>query len=431
MVNCLFFRRLTPWHAALLVLACLAGQAAHAEFSVDISGVGARQLPIAIAELKNQAQSPQAVSKIVADDLRRSGLFRVINANDPGLDEGSQAAATAWRARGADTLLAGSVNGLADGRFDVRYRLWDAVSGKELLGQSLVVPPADLRLAAHRIADAVYEKITGDKGVFSTRIAYVSKVGGHYSLWVADADGEAAQAALNSNAPIISPAWSPDGRSVAYVSFEAGKAVVYAQRIASGERRVIANFKGSNSAPAWSPDGQRMVVTLTKDGLSQLYVTNTNGEGVQRLTNSDGIDTEAVWSADGQWIYFVSDRGGSPQIYRVSPQGGSAQRMTFTGDYNISPTVSADGRWLAYIARQSGAFKLQLMDLQNGAVTALTDTQHDERPSFAPNSRLIIYATRVQGKDALMTTTLDGQIKAQLNTPKSDVREPAWGPYGR
>ena len=404
--------------------------AARAEFRVEISGVGARQLPIATAAFAGNA--PQPVVQIVNADLERSGLFRVLDASDQHLDESSQGAAIGWRGRGADSLLAGSVNALADGRYDVRYRLWDTVNGLELLGMSLVVPPTDMRLAAHRIADAIYEKLTGDKGVFSTRIAYVSKAGGQYGLWVADADGEAAQAALNSRSPIISPAWSPNGQSLAYVSFEAGKAVVYAQHIASGQRKVLANFKGSNSAPAWSPDGQSLVVTLTKDGLSQLYLVHPGGEGgPQRLTVSDGIDTEATWSADGKTIYFVSDRGGGPQIYRIAASGGSAQRVTFAGDYNISPSLSADGRWLAYISRQGGGFKLQLMDLQGGAVTALTDTLNDERPSFAPNSRLIIYATRVQGRDALMTTTLDGQIKARLNTPKSDVREPAWGPYGR
>lgn len=402
-----------------------------ADFEVDISGVGATQLPIAIAAFRGQAQLPQPVSDIVGADLQRSGVFRLIDTSGQQLDESSQSAAQSWRARGADSLLAGSVSPLADGRYDVRYRLWDTVLGKELLGVSLVVPPAELRLAAHRIADAVYEKLTGIKGVFSTRIAYVTKGGGRYTLWVADADGDAAQSALGSHAPIISPAWSPDGQSLAYVSFEAGKAVVYTQHIATGQRKLVANYRGSNSAPAWSPDGRRLIVTLSKDGLSHLYVMSPDGENLQRLTHSDGIDTEGVWSPDGQWIYFVSDRGGSPQIYRMPAQGGDAQRVTFTGNYNISPSLSPDGRWLAYIARQSGNFKLQLMDLQNGTVTGLTNTLDDEHPSFAPNSRLIMYATRENGRSELMTTTLDGQIKARLNTPNAVVREPAWGPYAR
>ena len=416
-------------------LVALAGAAvagpALAQFRVEVTGVGLTQLPIAIAPFRGEADVPQKIASIVQADLERSGQFRAVDGGAPGLDETSHPDLSPWRQKGADSLAVGSITRLADGRFDVRYRLWDTVLGKELLGVRLVVPPAELRLAAHRIADAVYEKLTGIKGVFSTRIAYVTKGGGCYTLWVADADGDAAQSALGSHAPIISPAWSPDGQSLAYVSFEAGKAVVYTQHIATGQRKLVANYRGSNSAPAWSPDGRRLIVTLSKDGLSHLYVMSPDGENLQRLTHSDGIDTEGVWSPDGQWIYFVSDRGGSPQIYRMPAQGGDAQRVTFTGNYNISPSLSPDGRWLAYIARQSGNFKLQLMDLQNGTVTGLTNTLDDEHPSFAPNSRLIMYATRENGRSELMTTTLDGQIKARLNTPNAVVREPAWGPYAR
>ena len=334
-----------------------------------------------------------------------------------------------WRQKAADSLVTGSVTRLADGRFDVRFRLWDVVKGQDLGGQSYVVPQGDLRLAAHRIADFIYEKLTGEKGVFSTRIAYVTRAGGRHTLWVADADGENAQSALASPEPIISPAWSPSGNQLAYVSFESRKPVVYVHDVSSGRRRLIANFRGSNSAPAWAPDGRTLAVTLSRDGGSQLYTIDANGGEPRRLMQGGSIDTEPAFSRDGKSIYFVSDRGGAPQIYRVGVSGGSAERVTFNGSYNISPALSADGRWLAYVSRVGGAFKLQLMELATGTVTSLTDTNADESPSFAPNSRLIVYATQLQGREALMTTTLDGKIKARLAGKGGDIREPDWGPF--
>ncbi|HMW23993.1 MAG TPA: Tol-Pal system beta propeller repeat protein TolB [Burkholderiaceae bacterium] len=403
-----------------------------AQFRVEISGVGATQVPISVLRLRDEERAPVQLSAVVRADLERSGLFKLIDGAGTVMDETGRPSFGDWRGKGCDALAAGSVARLADGRFDVRYRLWDVVKGSDLAGQAVAVPKDDLRLAAHRIADEIYQKLTGESGVFSTRIAYVSKTAGRYTLWVADADGEGAQVAVAGPEPIISPAWSPDGRTLAYVSFEARKAMVYVQEVASGKRRVIAGFKGSNSAPAWSPDGTRLVVTLTRDGLSQLYGMNRNGEDLQRLTNSNAIDTEATYSPDGKSIYFVSDRGGGPQIYRMPARGGNAERVTFNGAYNISPAISPDGRYMAFVTRLNGnTFRLALMDLGSGTVTTLTDTSDDESPWFAPNSRLIIYASRAGGRDVLMTTTLDGSIKARLNAPQADVREPVWGPYGR
>ncbi len=403
----------------------------HAQFRVEISGVGARQLPIAIARFRDEDKTTQSLSTIIRADLERSGVFLGIN-NAALLDETVTPEMNEWRKKGADALVLGSVSRLADGRFDVRFKLWDVVKGKELAGQSNAVAPADLRLAAHRIADYIHEKLTGEKGVFSTRIAYVTRSGSRFALRVADADGEGGQVALNSPEPIISPAWSPDGRELAYVSFESQKAVVYAQDVSSGKRRVIASFRGSNSAPAWSPDGQWLAATLSRDGGSQIYVMGRNGENPRRVTNSQAIDTEPVFSPDGKQLYFVSDRGGGPQIYRTTLSGGAVERITFTGGYNISPALSPDGRYLAYISRQGGAFRLYLSDLGgNGGPVALTDSSDDESPSFSPNGRLVIYATRSQGRDVLMTTTLDGKIKAKLVSTTADVREPVWGPYAR
>ena len=400
-----------------------------AQFRVEVSGIGMTQLPIAVSAFRGEDAAPQKIAAIVQADLERSGQFRGLDASGPTMDELSRPELTQWRQKGADTLLAGSVSRLADGRYDVRFRLWDVARGQDLGGQSYAVTQADLRQSAHRVADFVYEKLTGEKGVFSTRIAYVTKVGARYNLWVADADGENAQSALTSPEPIISPAWSPNGSQLAYVSFESRKPVVYAHEVATGKRRLLANFRGSNSAPAWSPDGRTLAVTLSLDGGSQLYAIDANGGEPRRLAQSSSIDTEPAYAPDGRHIYFVSDRGGSPQIYRMPATGGNAERVTFTGSYNISPAISPDGRWLAYISRVNGAFKLHVMELASGTTTAITDSGTDESPSFAPNSRLIVYATQNQGREALMTTTLDGKLKARLAGQGGDIREPDWGPF--
>lgn len=410
-------------------LMLITGVPVQAQFRVDVSGIGLNQLPIAVTTFRGEDGAPQKVGAIVQADLERSGQFRSVETAGAALDEGSRPDVAAWRQKGADSLVTGSVSRLADGRYDVRFRLWDVVRGQDLGGQSYAVTQADLRLAAHRIADFIYEKLTGDKGAFSTRIAYVTKAAQRYQLWVADADGENAQSALASPEPIISPAWSPNGSQLAYVSFESRKPVVYTHDVGTGKRRLIANFRGSNSAPAWSPDGRTLAVTLSRDGGSQLYAIDASGGEPRRLAQSSSIDTEPAYTPDGKNIYFVSDRGGAPQIYKMPSSGGNAERVTFTGSYNISPTISPDGRWLAYISRVSGAFKLHVMELAGGAVNAITDTSADESPSFAPNSRLIVYATQQQGREALMTTTLDGKLKARLSGQSGDIREPAWGPF--
>ncbi|MFI4930605.1 MAG: Tol-Pal system beta propeller repeat protein TolB [Burkholderiales bacterium] len=417
------------WLAGALAAGALHG-VARAQFRVEISGVGATQLPVGVTKFREEDKSGQSISGIVRADLERSGVFRIVDSAGD-FDETSRPNYTEWRGRGADALVAGSAARLADGRFDVRFKLWDVVKGVDLGGQAYAVLTADLRLTAHRIADTVYEKLTGDKGVFSTRIAYVTRVANRYTLRITDADGEGGQVALNSTQPIISPAWSPDGKSLAYVSFESGKAVVWAQDVATGDRRAIANFRGSNSAPTWSPDGGTLAVTLSRDGISQIYLMDPTGGNLRRITQSSAIDTEPVFTPDGKQIYFVSDRGGSPQVYRVSASGGNPERVTFTGSYNISPALSPDGRTMAYVNRNGAEFKVMTLDLGGGAVRAVSDTVDDESPSFAPNGKLIIYATRAQGRDVLMTTTLDGRIRTRLLSSGVDVREPIWGPFGR
>ena len=419
-----------PRRRFITALGALSTAPALAQFRVEISGVGATQVPIVVAALRGETSASVALSTVVRADLQRSGLFAPRDAG-MALDERSNISAAEWRGRGADALVAGSVTKLADGRFDVRFKLWDVVKGEELLGTSRVVLEADLRLAAHRIADEVHEKLTGERGIYSTRIAYVVKSGKRFALHVTDADGERVQIALASAEPIISPTWSPDGRELAYVSFETQKAVVWAQDVASGVRRVVADFKGSNSAPAWSPDGQQLAVALSRDGFTQLFVTPRIGGTPHRLTSSLAIDTEPVFTPDGSSIFFVSDRGGGPQIYRMAAGGGAPERMTFTGAYNISPAISPDGRMLAYVTRQGSAYRVALQELGSSNVQTVTDTVDDESPSFSPNGRLLLYATRQQGRDVLMTTTLDGRIKTRLLSSGTDMREPAWGPFNR
>ena len=405
-----------------------------AQFRVEISGVGVTQLPIAVAAFRGDDAAPQKLGAIVMADLERSGQFKKIDTAGVSLDETSQPNISQWRQKTADYLVIGSTTRLADGRYDARFKLWDVVRGQDMGGQSYVVAAPELRAAGHKIADFIYEKLTGDKGIFSTRIAYVTKAGTRYNLWVADSDGEGASSALASPEPIISASWSPSGTQLAYVSFESRKPVVYVHNVLTGQRKLVANFRGSNSAPAWSPDGKTLALTLSRDGSSQIYGMDSNGGEPRRLSASSSIDTEPLYTPDGKAIYFVSDRGGGPQIYRMPAAGesaGKAERVSYTGSYNISPSMSPDGKKLAYISRIGGAFKLHVMDLAGGATTAITDTGADERPSFAPNGKLIVYATQQGGKEALMTTTLDGRIKARLGSQGGDIREPHWGPFAK
>jgi TolB protein len=420
--------------AALLL--CFA-TAAGAQLSIEITGAGAQRIPIAIVPFAGEGalgdSAGASISAIVRADLERSGLLRAIEVPtlNPPPTEASSVNFAEWRARQADALVLGSVAARPDGRFEVRFKLFDTVKSADLSGVAYTLSRAQVRATAHRIADFVYEKLTGEKGVFATRIAYVVKRGNRFELQIADADGAGAETALASFEPIVSPAWSPDGRRLAYVSFENKKPVVYVHSLADGKRQVAANFKGSNSAPAWSPDGARLAVSLSRDGGSQLYLINADGSNVRRLTQSDGIDTEPVFSPDGQTLYFTSDRGGSPQIYRMPAGGGEAQRVTFEGSYNVSPRISPDGRVLAYIARNAGKFQVATLDLASRQTQVLTDSDKDESPSFAPNGRMILLATVIGGRGVLSAVSADGRIKQRLTVQAGDVREPAWGPYTR
>jgi TolB protein len=409
----------------------LAAASASAQLSIEITGAGAQRTPIAVVPFAGEGALPPPVSAIIRSDLERSGLFRTLEVPslNPPLNEASAVNYADWRARLADALVVGSLVALPNGRFETRVRVDDVVKLARLGAVALPTAKDNLRAVGHRAADYVYEKLTGEKGVFSTLIAYVVKRGSAYELQIADADGLGDQTILKSNEPIISPAWSPDGKRIAYVSFENKKPVVYVHSIAEGKRTVAANFRGSNSAPAWSPDGSRLAVTLSREGGSQIFVMAPNGSGLRRLTQSQAIDTEPRYSPDGRWIYFTSDRGGTPQIYRMSATGGEPQRLTFEGSYNVTPRPSPDGKTLAYIARNDTKFQVALLDLNNRQVQIITDSDRDESPSFSPNGRMILLATVVNGRGVLSAVSADGRVKQRLTTPAGDVREPAWGPF--
>jgi TolB protein len=430
----------TPPAKALLrnfVCACLAvwfllfASSARADLSLEFTTEGVRQIPIAVLPFGQEVQLTALFTPVILADLQRSGLFRAV---DPGgvtpvPTEPGQLRLADWRARKAEHVLVGSVARLADGRLEVRFHLVDAVTEAQRLALAWTIAPGQVRGTAHRIADAVYENLIGERGVFSTKIAYIVKGGGRYQLKVADADAFNEQTVLASREPIISPRWSPDGTRMAYVTFELKRPAVVVQNLATGARKVVAKFKGDNSAPAWSPDGKRLALTLSRDGIAQIYTMDAEGtEAPRRVMSTRAIDTEACFTPDGQFLLFTSDRGGSPQIYRVPVEGGTAQRLTFTGNYNVSPRLSPDGRKMVFVQQSGAAFRVMLQELDTGQLQTLTDTTLDESPSFSPNGRMILYATRIGGRGALALVSADGRVRQRFTTQAGDVYEPAWGP---
>lgn len=399
-----------------------------AALTIEISGGGAQQIPIAIVPFGGKTQ--ENLSNIIGADLRRSGLFRVLEtggvASQP--TDISQIKYAEWAALQAQAIAVGNVEQLPGNRLKVSFKLADVLKQNQLAGVEYNITPNQLRLTAHKIADVIYQKLTGEGPMFASRIAYITKVKGRYALQVADADGENPQTVVSSNEPIISPAWSPDGTKIAYVSFEKKKPIIFVQSLMTGQRLTLANFKGNNSAPAWAPDGSKLAIVLTYGANSQVYTINADGTGLKLITKSNSIDTEPNWSPDGKWVYFSSDRGGKPQIYKVSAIGGEAQRVTFDGPYNLSPRFSPDGKSLAMIRNDGGRFRVALQDVASGQVQVLSDGGQDESPSFAPNGRVILYATRVGGKGALAAVSADGRVKQRLSETGGDIREPAWGP---
>ena len=417
------------WACGLLMLvtSLIAIQPAHAQLRVDISGVGATQYPIAIADFAGSPQG-QAVAEVIRADLSRSGQFQLINAAGANLNTESTIDYDQWRNRGANYLAYGSIT-QSGGQYSVSYRLVDSARKSQLDGVAFTGTEKELRRISHQIADRIYEKITGVRGVFSTRIAYVLQTGNNYELQIADADGQNPQVMLRSKQSIISPAWSPDGKRLAYVSFESGKPVVYIQTLATGQRFPIANFKGNNSAPAWSPSGGQMAIVLSRDSISQIYTINPDGSGLRRVMRSPLIDTEPQYTPDGGSLVFTSDRGGSPQIYKVAIGGGEAQRVTFNGSYNVSPHMSPDANSLVYVTRRGGAFRIAMQNMASGSEQLLTNGPDDQSPSFAPNSMQILYSSVQGGRSVLAVVSVDGRVRQTLSALNGKVREPTWGPF--
>ncbi|MEQ1533223.1 MAG: Tol-Pal system protein TolB [Sideroxydans sp.] len=401
-------------------------QMANAELSIEISGAGEHQTPVSVVRFAGEEGGTQSISEIISNDLLRTGLFKLIHPAGRAPHVMSEVKYVDWY--GVEAIVMGSITLQEGGNMLVTFSLLDMVRRSELLKLTVSAPQDQGRAIAHGIADRVFERLTGTPGVFSTRIAYVNRDKGHYRLVVADSDGYGEQDLLNSREPIMSPAWSPDGAKIAYVSFEERRAIVYVQSLSTRERRVVADFPGSNSAPAWSPDGKKLAVVLTRDDTSQIYVMNADGTGLKRITFSDAIDTEPTFSVDGKFLLFASDRGGTVQIYRVAAEGGAATRMTYETGNSFSPRFSPDGKSFAYTLFNGGKFYIVVNDLGTQQVQYLSNGGWDKKPSFAPNGKLILFATEVQGRGILASVSSDGRVKQKLAAQRGDIREPVWGP---
>ena len=410
-----------------IVLLCVA-MSARAELTIEITGAGEHQIPVSLVRFSGEERiAGQAISSVVSNDLLRTGLFKLVDPAGKAPHEPGEVNYYEWP--GVEALLIGQVRALDGGRVEVKFRLLDMVRRTELVGLAVTAKNEQVRAIGHRVADLVYEKLTGSAGVFSTRIAYVNREGKNFRLVVADSDGYGEQTLLALNEPIMSPAWSPDGSQLAYVSFERGHAAVFVQSLTTRQRSVLADFPGSNSAPAWSPDGRQLALVLSQEGSSQLYIVRSDGSDLRRITFSEAIDTEPMFSQDGKYLLFTSDRGGSAQVYRVPVEGGSAERLTFEGSSNFSPRVSPDGKNFVFSHFVDGVFYIAVQDFESKQMQVLTSGGWEKKPSFAPNGKLVLFATESQGRGILATVSSDGRVKQKMVAQHGDIREPIWGPF--
>ncbi len=376
------------------------------------------------------------IAQVISDDLARSGRFKPLSRLDmlskPSSSE--QVNFRNWQALGQDNLVVGKVLPAGNGRLNIQFQLFDVYKGEQLTGFSIPASQSGLRAAAHRISDLIYEKLTGQKGAFSTRIAYVTSMPGatgaiEYKIQVADADGFGSKTIVTSSEPVMSPAWSPRGDKLSYVSYEGRRSSIYTQTLRSGQREKLRSFKGINGAPAWSPDASQLALTLSKDGSADIYVYNVITRSFRRLTRSYAIDTEPSWSPDGRHIIFTSDRGGKPQIYRIPASGGKAERLTFEGVYNARASYSPDGKRIIMVHRINGQYRIASLELATGFTSILSNGSLDESPSYAPNGSMILYSTSDGLKTILAAVSSDGKVHQKLRLQGGDVREPAWSPF--
>ncbi|WP_317929116.1 Tol-Pal system beta propeller repeat protein TolB [Halioxenophilus sp. WMMB6] len=424
------------WVQCLLLLVFLSSNS-WAELTIEITQGIDNPISIAVVPFKNGAGLPEDISAIVAADLQRSGQFDpVARANMLSYPQAAKDVFYRdWRALGVEYLVIGGLEPAAGG-YQLWFELYDVLNQRQVFKRIASAASNDLRSLAHYAADLIYEEITGIRGVFSTKIIYVEVLrdrvnpsNATYRLMYADADGARELELLKSKQPLLSPRWSPEGKRVAYVSFETTRPAIYVQDIATGRRQQVTNFKGLNGAPAWSPDGKKLAFVLSKDGNPEIYTLDLATGKYQRVTRSIAIDTEPSWAADGKSIIFTSNRGGQPQIYQINLASGRTERLTFYGDYNARSSLSPDGKTMVMVHRRDGVFHIAAQDVGSGDIRILTETELDESPSIAPNGAMLLYATQNRGKGILAAVSLDAGVKFRLPSQRGDVREPAWSPF--
>ena len=401
----------------------------NAELTIEINeGSVVDGIPVAVVPFAASA-APIDIAGVINADLARSGYFKMMQQGSMPShpSSASQVQFGQWQGLGQNFLVVGQVNGNGS-QYNVQFQLLDVQNSNQMLGYQMGSSAADLRRTAHHIADLIFEKLTGKKGVFSGRIAYITSDSNRSMLQVSDTDGYNPQTITTSTEPLMSPSWSPDKRKIAYVSFEKHNAAIYVQTLATGQRERVAEFRGINGAPAWSPDSSKLALTLSKDGSPDIYTLDLATKSVRRLTKNNAIDTEPSWSPDGSKIVFTSDRGGKPQLYLVPTDGGEEERITYTGDYNARGSFSPDGQNIVMVHGNGGDYRIAVMDVNSKTISPLTTGPSDESPSFAPNGSMILYASKKGRTGFLSSVTLDGKMQQRMVFNSGEVREPAWAP---